>query len=95
MAESIRLPEDVPQFLNESDFNYFPFLLMTPEETRLDFSKTTNNHSTAWAKAIFDSWNDSRGKGKCPDSLLRTAESQLRWENVQSSLLPRAIVINN
>ena len=34
MPEFIELPGDVPQFLSESEFNYFP--LMSPEETRLD-----------------------------------------------------------
>ena len=34
MPEFIELPGDVPQFLGESDFNYFP--LKSPEETRLD-----------------------------------------------------------
>ena len=36
MAESIEFPKDVPQFLDESDFNYFP--LMSPEETHLDLA---------------------------------------------------------
>ena len=39
MPESIELPDDFPQFLDESDFNYFP--LMSPEETCLDIATLT------------------------------------------------------
>ena len=34
------------------------------------FVPMTTNHSTAWAKSTFDSWNDSRGEDKCPNSFL-------------------------
>ena len=42
MAESIELPEDVLQFLNESDLNYFP--LMSPEESCLDLAALTEKY---------------------------------------------------
>ena len=45
------------------------------------FVPKTTNRSTAWAKSVFDSWNDSRGENKCPELLWTSAESRSRWKN--------------
>ena len=42
MAESIELTEDVLQFLDESDLNYFP--LMSPEESCLPLAALTEKY---------------------------------------------------
>ena len=145
MAESVELPEDVLQFLDESDLHYFP--LMSPDELCLDLAALTEkydlrfptqpeintewvspedrtniaekkgkgkrkakgksskvtkrfrsvsadeinqlsapfvpkstNRSTAWAKSVFDSWNDSRDEDKCPESFLDACREPIEME---------------